>query len=158
MPSVNDAANRSRAVTFFCELTMTACASKIIANLEEKLRKPGIPAFRTGDTIKVHVRIIEGNKERVQVFQGIVIRRHRKNHPMATFTVRKVSFNIGVERTFLLNSPRVEKIELVNRGEVRRSRLFYLRPLRGKKSKVRSTTLGIEGVEEAAASTESTKS
>ena len=123
---------------------MSACASKIIAAIEEKLKKSDVPEFRTGDTLRVHVRIIEGNKERVQVFQGIVVRRHRKNHPMATFTVRKVSFNIGVERTFRLYSPRIEKIERVNQGHVRRARLFYLRPLRGKKSRVRATSVDSE--------------
>jgi large subunit ribosomal protein L19 len=98
---------------------------------------PNIPTFRTGDTVKVHAKIVEGNKERIQIFEGIVLKRHRRNSPTATFTVRKVSYGIGVERTFPLHSPRVAKIEIVTKGKVRRARLFYLRPLRGKASKVK---------------------
>ena len=100
--------------------------------------KQEIPAFRTGDTVRVHARIIEGTKERTQIFEGIVVKRHKGVSSGATFTVRKVSYNIGVERTFLLHSPRVEKIELVSRGKVRRSRLFYLRDVRGKASRIKT--------------------
>lgn len=100
--------------------------------------KKNLPAFRVGDTLKVHVRIVEGNKERVQVFEGVVIKRSGKSSSAATFTVRKVSYNIGVERTFLVHSPRIEKIELVSKGIVRRARLFYLRPLRGKAARIKS--------------------
>lgn len=91
-----------------------------------------------GDTVKIHAKIVEGNKERVQIFEGVVIKRHKGNQLSASFTVRKVSYNVGVERTFLLHSPRIEKIELVSRGEVRRARLYYLRPLRGKASRIKS--------------------
>jgi large subunit ribosomal protein L19 len=95
-----------------------------------------IPAFRVGDTVKVHVNIIEGNRSRVQVFQGAVIR--RSGHGVReTFTVRKISFQIGVERTFPVHSPVLEKIELVSRGDVRRAKLYYLRELRGKKAKIK---------------------
>ncbi|MCL1980682.1 MAG: 50S ribosomal protein L19 [Proteobacteria bacterium] len=95
-----------------------------------------IPEFRPGDTVKVHIRIIEGNKERVQVFQGVVIRRKR-GAMNATFTVRKISHGVGVEKTFALHSPRIEKIELVTAGRVRRSRLYYLRERRGKAARIR---------------------
>lgn len=95
-----------------------------------------IPAFRTGDTVKVHVNIIEGNRSRVQVFQGVVIGRSGEG-VRETFTVRKVSFQVGVERTFPVHSPVLEKIELVTRGDVRRAKLYYLRNLRGKKAKIK---------------------
>lgn len=93
--------------------------------------------FNVGDTVRVHARIVEGSKERIQIFEGVVIRRKKGNLPSATFTVRKVSYNIGVERTFFLHSPRVERIEVVSKGHVRRSKLYYLRDLSGKKSKIK---------------------
>jgi large subunit ribosomal protein L19 len=95
-----------------------------------------IPAFRAGDNIKVHVKVIEGTRSRVQVFQGVVIRRHGGGVG-ETYTVRKVSFGVGVERTFPLHSPVIEKIELVTRGDVRRAKLYYLRDLRGKAAKIK---------------------
>ncbi len=95
-----------------------------------------IPGFRPGDTVKVHVRVIEGNRSRIQVFQGVVIRR-QGGGIRETFTVRKVSFGVGVERTFPVHTPVVEKIELVTRGDVRRAKLYYLRGLRGKKAKIK---------------------
>ncbi|MEN9287729.1 MAG: ribosomal protein [Actinomycetota bacterium] len=95
-----------------------------------------IPEFRVGDNVKVHVNIIEGNRSRVQVFQGVVIRRSGEGI-RETFTVRKVSFQVGVERTFPVHSPVLEKIELVSRGDVRRAKLYYLRDLRGKAAKIR---------------------
>ncbi|MEW6427031.1 MAG: 50S ribosomal protein L19 [Thermodesulfobacteriota bacterium] len=94
------------------------------------------PDFRPGDTVRVHIRIIEGSKERVQVFQGVVIRRRRGTMD-ASFTVRKVSHGVGVEKTFATNNPRLEKIELVTEGRVRRSRLYYLRNLRGKAARIK---------------------
>ena len=106
--------------------------------LESQLLKSDIPDFRPGDTLRVYAKIIEGAKERVQIFEGLVIKRHRGTQANATFTVRKISYNIGVERTFMLHSPRIEKIEVLTRGSVRRSRLFYLRPLRGKSARIRS--------------------
>jgi large subunit ribosomal protein L19 len=95
-----------------------------------------IPVFRPGDTVKVHVRVVEGNRTRVQVFQGVVIRRHGGG-VRETFTVRKVSFGVGVERTFPVHSPVVDKLEVVMRGDVRRAKLYYLRDLRGKKAKIK---------------------
>ncbi|MGC5584030.1 50S ribosomal protein L19 [Ornithinimicrobium sp. W1665] len=95
-----------------------------------------IPAFRAGDTIDVHVRVIEGTRSRIQVFKGVVIRRHGSGVG-ETYTVRKVSFGVGVERTFPLHSPNVEKVEVVSRGAVRRAKLYYLRDLRGKAAKIR---------------------
>ena len=95
-----------------------------------------IPAFRPGDTVKVHVRVVEGNRSRIQVFQGVVIRR-QGGGIRETFTVRKVSFGVGVERTFPVHTPIVERIEVVTRGDVRRAKLYYLRELRGKAAKIK---------------------
>ena len=95
-----------------------------------------IPDFRPGDTVKVHVRVIEGNRSRVQVFQGVIIRR-QGGGVRETFTVRKVSFGVGVERTFPVHTPVVEKIEVLTRGDVRRAKLYYLRELRGKAAKIK---------------------
>jgi large subunit ribosomal protein L19 len=95
-----------------------------------------IPEFRPGDTVKVHVRVVEGNRSRIQVFQGVVIRR-QGGGIRETFTVRKVSFGVGVERTFPVHTPVVEKIEVVTRGDVRRAKLYYLRDLRGKAAKIK---------------------
>ena len=95
-----------------------------------------IPSFRPGDTVKVHVRVIEGNRSRIQVFQGVVIRR-QGGGIRETFTVRKVSFGVGVERTFPVHTPVVERIEVVTRGDVRRAKLYYLRELRGKAAKIK---------------------
>ena len=110
--------------------------SKILEAIEREHMRYDIPEFRPGDTVNVHVRIIEGNKERVQIFKGVVIARKRGNMG-ASFTVRKVSGGIGVEKTFPLHSPRVEKIEVVSRGRVRRSKLYYLRNLSGKAARIR---------------------
>ena len=96
-----------------------------------------LPLFRTGDTVRVHVKIREGEKERIQVFEGVVIRRKQGGHS-ATFTVRKLSYGVGVERIFLIESPAVTKLEIKQRGHVRRARLYYLRELRGKKARLRS--------------------
>ena len=98
--------------------------------------RDNVPAFRVGDNVKVHVNIIEGSRSRVQVFQGVVIRRSGSG-VRETFTVRKVTFQVGVERTFPIHSPVLDKIELVSRGAVRRAKLYYLRDLRGKKAKIR---------------------
>jgi large subunit ribosomal protein L19 len=95
-----------------------------------------IPTFRAGDELKVHVRVIEGNKSRLQVFQGIVIRR-QGDGVRETFTIRKVSYGVGVERTFPVHTPVIEKIEVVRKGDVRRAKLYYLRDLRGKAAKIR---------------------
>jgi ribosomal protein L19 len=107
------------------------------------LRKD-IPQFRAGDELKIHVRVIEGNKSRLQVFQGVVIRR-QGDGVRETFTIRKVSYGVGVERTFPVHTPVIEKIELVKKGEVRRAKLYYLRDLRGKAAKIREKRDGIEG-------------
>lgn len=120
---------------------MTSAAEKKLTILEkvtEGQLRDDIPAFRPGDTVKVHTKIIEGNKERIQIFEGVVIKRHKSaSSNSATFTVRKVSYNVGVERTFLLHSPQVAKIEVVTKGRVRRARLFYLRDLRGKAARIK---------------------
>ena len=99
-------------------------------------RRSDVPAFRPGDTVNVHVRVIEGNRSRVQQFKGVVIRRQGSG-VRETFTVRKVSFSVGVERTFPVHTPIVEKIELVTKGDVRRAKLYYLRELRGKAAKIK---------------------
>ena len=95
-----------------------------------------IPAFRPGDTLRVHVKVIEGNRSRIQVFQGVVIRRHGAGS-RETFTVRKISFGVGVERTFPVHSPNIDRIEVATRGDVRRAKLYYLRNLRGKAAKIK---------------------
>ena len=108
----------------------------ILDRIDQEQMRFYMPEFRPGDTVKVHIRIIEGNKERVQVFQGVVIKRKRGTMN-ATFTVRKISHGVGVEKTFALHSPRIEKVEMVTPGRVRRSRLFYLRERRGKAARIR---------------------
>jgi len=108
----------------------------IVEMLEKEQMRTDIPDFRTGDTVKVHARIKEGEKERIQVFQGVVIRK-RKGNTGASFTVRKVSYGIGVERIFPLHSPFIDKVEILSRGKVRRARLYYLRKLRGKAARVK---------------------
>ena len=109
---------------------------KTIENLEKEQMRLDIPDFKSGDTIKVHARIKEGDKERIQVFQGVVIRK-RNGKTGATFTVRKISYGIGVERIFPLHSPAIDKIEIVTRGKVRQGRLYYLRNLRGKAARIK---------------------
>ena len=111
-------------------------SSNIIERIDREQMRYDMPDFRPGDSIKVHIRIIEGNKERVQIFEGVVIRRRRGNMG-ATFTVRKISHGVGVEKTFALHSPRLEKVEIVSRGKVRRSRLYYLRERRGKAARIK---------------------
>ncbi len=110
----------------------------IIRELESKAPAPAFPAFRVGDTVRVHVRIVEGDKERVQVFEGVVIRRKRGSR--GTFTVRKISYGVGVERIFPYTSPRVEKVDVVSKGRVRRARLYYLRERTGKAARIREKT------------------
>ena len=108
----------------------------ILDALDKASLRSDIPDFRPGDTVKVHVNIIEGNRSRIQVFQGVVI--SRNGHGVSeTFIVRKVSFQVGVERTFPVHSPVIDHIELVTRGDVRRAKLYYLRKLRGKKAKIK---------------------
>ena len=109
--------------------------SSLLEYVENKFIRPDITDFRTGDTVRVHWKVREGDKERTQPFEGIVIRK-TKGQNRATFTVRKVSYGVGVERIFPLHSPRYEKIEVLTRGSVNRNRLFYLRNLRGKASRV----------------------
>jgi large subunit ribosomal protein L19 len=104
--------------------------------IEQPFLRTDLPEFRPGDTVKVHVRVVEGNRERVQVFQGVVIARSGGGI-RETFTVRKISFQVGVERTFPLHSPSIARLELVQRGRVRRAKLYYLRDLRGKKARIR---------------------
>lgn len=108
----------------------------IIRAIETQDIKQDIPDFQPGDNVKVHYRITEGNRERIQVFQGDVIRRHGESS-RETFTVRKVSFSVGVERTFPVNSPKIEKIEVMRRGQVRRAKLYYLRNKVGKAAKIK---------------------
>jgi large subunit ribosomal protein L19 len=106
-----------------------------IEAIEREQLQPNVPEFKPGDSVKVHVKVIEGEKERVQVFAGVVIRRSRGGI-RSSFTVRKVSYGIGVERTFPLHSPRIDKIEVVTRGHVRRAKLYYLRGLSGKAARI----------------------
>ncbi len=111
----------------------------IVEMIEKEQMRGDIPGFKAGDTLKVYVRIIEGQKQRIQAFEGIVIRKRRGNS-RANFTVRKVSYGVGVERTFPLHSPIIDRIEVVSRGKVRRSRLYYLRSLKGKKARIKEET------------------
>ena len=104
--------------------------------LDAAVARDDIPDFRPGDTLKVHVKVVEGNRSRIQVFQGVIIRR-QGGGVRETFTVRKVSFGVGVERTFPVHTPVVEKIEVATRGDVRRAKLYYLRNLRGKAAKIK---------------------
>ena len=108
----------------------------IISVLEQEQLRDDIPAFRPGDTVEVHVKVVEGNRERVQIFEGVVIGR-QNGGVRETFTVRRVSYGVGVERTFLVHSPRLAKIEVVRHGVVRRAKLHYLRGLTGKAARIR---------------------
>jgi ribosomal protein L19 len=116
----------------------------ILDTVDAKSLRKDVPQFRAGDELKIHVRVIEGSKSRIQVFQGIVIRR-QGDGVRETFTIRKVSYGVGVERTFPVHTPVIEKIELVKKGDVRRAKLYYLRDLRGKAAKIREKRDGIEG-------------
>ena len=104
--------------------------------LDAQSKRTDIPDFRAGDTVKVHARVVEGNRSRVQVFQGVVIARQGAGL-RETFKVRKISFGVGVERTYPINSPAIDRIEIVSRGDVRRAKLYYLRNLRGKAAKIK---------------------
>ncbi len=108
----------------------------VLDNVDAASLRTDVPEFRAGDTLKVHVKVVEGNRSRVQVFQGVVIRR-TGGGVRESFTVRKVSFGVGVERTFPLHTPVIEKIEVVTRGDVKRAKLYYLRDLRGKAAKIK---------------------
>jgi large subunit ribosomal protein L19 len=110
--------------------------TNVIDTIAADARRDDLPEFRAGDTLKVHVRVVEGNRSRVQVFQGVCIRVQGSGIGR-TFTVRKVSFGVGVERTFPLHTPIIEKVEVVTRGDVRRAKLYYLRNLRGKAAKIK---------------------
>ncbi|HOV78561.1 MAG TPA: 50S ribosomal protein L19 [Bacillota bacterium] len=107
----------------------------LVQSLEHEQLKKDTAKFRPGDTVRVHVKVIEGNRERIQVFEGVVIRR-RGSGLSETFTVRRVSYGVGVERTFPMHSPKIDRIDVVRRGRVRRARLYYLRGLRGKAARI----------------------
>jgi len=109
---------------------------KLLAEVERPALRQDLPEFRPGDTVRVHVRVREGDKERLQLFEGIVLRR-REGGLRATFTVRKVAYGVGVERTFPLHSPMLDKIEVIRQGHVRRAKLYYLRDLKGKAARIR---------------------
>ena len=110
--------------------------SNVIDVIETSQLRTDIPDFKPGDTVRVHARIVEGDKERIQVFEGVVISRANRGN-RATFTVRKISYGVGVERVFPVHSPRIEKIEVTIRGQVRRAKLYYLRGLRGKAARIK---------------------
>lgn len=115
--------------------------NKLIESVEAQFKAKELPEFRSGDTVKVHFRIIEGNKERVQVYEGLVVKIHN-NSSSSTFTVRKVVGDIGVERTFPFYTPKIDKVELVRKGRVRQARLFYMRDLRGKAARIKERRKG----------------
>lgn len=108
----------------------------IIQALEQEQLRKDIPSFRPGDTVRVHVKVVEGNRERIQVFEGVVINR-KSGGVRETFTVRRISYGVGVERTFPVHSPRVDKIEVIRHGIVRRAKLYYLRNLTGKAARIK---------------------
>ncbi len=114
--------------------------NSILAKIESEQKKKEVPKFNVGDTVKVHTRVIEGDKERIQIFQGIVISREQKDQYGASFTVRKISYGEGVERVFPMFSPMVEKVDVVRRGKVRRAKLYYLRGLTGKSARIFEAT------------------
>jgi large subunit ribosomal protein L19 len=113
----------------------------VIDGIEHQQLKESQPSFRPGDTLRVHVRIVEGEKERIQVFEGVCIRRSGSSN-RETFTVRKTSYGVGVERTFPVHSPRVDRIDVTARGKVRRAKLYYLRELSGKAARIEEDTSG----------------
>ena len=113
-------------------------AAELLKKVRDSVKKPEITRFSVGDTVKVHIKIVEGNKERVQVFEGVVISMKKGSSTNASFTVRKISYNIGVEKTFPTHSPRIDKIEIVAKGSVRRAKLYYLRDLSGKAARIKT--------------------
>ncbi len=121
--------------------------------VESARLRDDLPEFRPGDNVKVHVRVVEGSRERIQVFQGVVIRR-QGGGLRETFTVRKMSFGVGVERTFPVHSPSIGKLEVVTRGRVRRAKLYYLRELRGKRARIRERREPMQAVSPVAPATE----
>ncbi|MGO4887803.1 50S ribosomal protein L19 [Anaerobacillus sp. MEB173] len=110
--------------------------NNIIREITKEQLKTDLPTFRPGDTVRVHVKVVEGTRERIQVFEGVVIKR-RGTGVSETFTARKISYGVGVERTFPLHSPKIDKIEVMRRGKVRRAKLYYLRALRGKAARIK---------------------
>jgi large subunit ribosomal protein L19 len=139
VPNLTDAA-RGNARTHSYQRG-TTLMDTAIADLELAQVRTDIPGFRPGDTLKVHVRVKEGNRSRIQVFQGVVIRR-QGGSVRETFTVRKISYGVGVERTFPVHSPSIDKIEVVTHGRVRRAKLYYLRDLRGKAARIKERRVG----------------
>ena len=128
--------NSTRTTWATCGVQESEAAMQRFDEVDKASLRSDIPDFRAGDTVKVHVKVVEGTRSRIQVFQGVVIRRHGGGVG-ETFTVRKVSFGVGVERTFPLHTPIIDTIELVTRGDVRRAKLYYLRDLRGKAAKIK---------------------
>lgn len=124
------------------QLCMSVCwkelktMQKLIEEITKEQLRADLPAFRPGDTVRVHVKVIEGTRERIQVYEGVVIKR-RGGGISETFTVRKVSYGVGVERTFPVHTPKIAKLEVIRRGKVRRAKLYYLRNLRGKKARIK---------------------
>ena len=116
---------------------------KAISDIEAKYLRKDMPAFRSGDTVRVHTKIKEGDKERIQVFEGVVIA-YRRGRTSSMFTVRKVSYGVGVERMFPVHSPRIDRVEVLGHGEVRRSRLYYLRALQGKAARLHQEEGAVE--------------
>ncbi|ADE71221.1 50S ribosomal protein L19 [Priestia megaterium QM B1551] len=119
-----------------CWKELKHAMQKLIEEITKEQLKTDLPTFRPGDTVRVHVNIVEGTRERVQVFEGVVIKR-RGGGISETFTVRKISYGVGVERTFPLHTPKIAKIEVMRRGKVRRAKLYYLRELRGKAARIK---------------------
>jgi large subunit ribosomal protein L19 len=117
----------------------------VIELLEREQEKPEVPVLHSGDTVRVHVKVVEGTRERIQVFEGVVIATSGSMGPRASFTVRRVTHNVGVERRFLLHSPRIDRIDVVRHGEVRRAKLYYLRDKKGKAARIRERRSPVGG-------------
>lgn len=116
----------------------------LIAEIEKAQKKENVPAFEAGDTVRVHAKVVEGGKERIQVFEGVVIATKQGNDARDSFTVRKVSNGVGIERVFLTNSPRIDKIEVTRRGDVRRAKLYYLRSKVGKAARIKEKRAAVK--------------
>ena len=119
-----------------CWKELKTMQNKLIEEITKEQLRSDLPAFRPGDTVRVHVKVVEGTRERIQVYEGVVIKR-RGGGISETFTVRKISYGVGVERTFPVHTPKIAKLEVIRRGKVRRAKLYYLRNLRGKKARIK---------------------
>ena len=137
--SYNDVPLQSKTIMFcksICWKELKTMQNRLIEEITKEQLRSDLPAFRPGDTVRVHVKVVEGTRERIQVYEGVVIKR-RGGGISETFTVRKISYGVGVERTFPVHTPKIAQLEVIRRGKVRRAKLYYLRNLRGKKARIK---------------------